>query len=144
MKKNISNNRTARISAQKEEKAEFGFCIGIDLGDKHSDVCVLDSHGEICERFRLKMKGPYWQAYFTSIPRSRVALEAGGQSRWVAELVEQCGHEVLVSNTRKVPYIHESDNKHIQAMRTSWPSCSILSRVYCIRFSTAANRRNRT
>jgi transposase len=112
MKKNISNNRTARISAQKEEKAVFAFCIGIDLGDKHSDVCVLDSQGEIRERFRLKMKGPDWQAYFTSIPRSRVALEAGGQSRWVAELVEQCGHEVIVSNTRKVPYIHESDNKH--------------------------------
>jgi transposase len=37
--------------------------------------------------------------------------QAGGQSRWVAELVEQCGHEVLVSNTRKVPYIYQSHDK---------------------------------
>jgi transposase len=40
-----------------------------------------------------------------------VAVEAGGQSRWVAEVIEKCGHEVYVSNTRKVPYIHQSDDK---------------------------------
>jgi transposase len=38
-------------------------------------------------------------------------VEAGGQSRWVAEVIEKCGHEVYVSNTRKVPYIHQSDAK---------------------------------
>jgi len=111
MKENISSNQTARNRALKETKEVFAFCIGIDLGDKHSDVCVLDSEGEIRKQFRLKMKGPDLQAYFSSIPRSRVAVEAGGQSRWVAELVEQCGHEVLVSNTRKVPYIYQSHDK---------------------------------
>jgi transposase len=29
----------------------------------------------------------------------------------VAEVIEKCGHEVYVSNTRKVPYIHQSDAK---------------------------------
>lgn len=51
------------------------------------------------------------ERYFASIPRSRVAVEAGGQSRWVAEVIEKCGHEVYVANTRKVPYIHQSDDK---------------------------------
>jgi hypothetical protein len=27
------------------------------------------------------------------------------------EVIEKCGHEVYVSNTRKVPYIHQSDDK---------------------------------
>ena len=48
--------------------------------------------------FRLRMKEKDFQTYFVSIPRSRVAVEAGGQSRWVAEIIEQCGHEVYVSN----------------------------------------------
>ena len=111
MKENTSNYRTACHDAQKEHKGTFAFYIGIDLGDKHSDVCVLDSGGEVSRRLRLRMKGADLQAYFTSIPRSQVALEAGGQSRWVAELVERCGHEVLVSNTRKVPHIYQSDDK---------------------------------
>ena len=32
-------------------------------------------------------------------------------SEWVAEVIEKCGHQVYVSNTRKVPYISESDAK---------------------------------
>ena len=112
MKEDISNCQTACNRAQKEKKEVFAFCIGIDLGNKHSDVCVLDSEGEVSERFRLRMKALDLQAYFTSIRPSRVALEAGGQSRWVAELVERCGHEVFVSNTRKVPYISQSNDKN--------------------------------
>jgi hypothetical protein len=40
-----------------------------------------------------------------------VTVEAGGQSRWVADVIEKCGHEVYVSSTRKAPYIHQSDAK---------------------------------
>ena len=77
-----------------------------------SDVCVLDPAGEVSEQFRLRMKGIDFQTYFTAIPRSRVAVEAGAQSRRVSELGDGCGHQVYVSNTRKVPYIHESDDKN--------------------------------
>jgi hypothetical protein len=56
------------------------------LGDKNSDVCVLDQRGEVGKEFRLRMKEEDFQTYFASIPRSRVAVEAGGQSRWVAEV----------------------------------------------------------
>jgi transposase len=111
MKKHTSKKQTAGQGNQKVAKEVFAFYIGIDLGDKHSDFCVLDQEGELSEEFRLQMKAPEWQEYFTSIPRSRVAVEAGGQSRWVAEVIENCGHEVYVSNTRKVPYIHDSDDK---------------------------------
>jgi transposase len=89
----------------------FAFYIGIDLGDKKSDVCVRDQAGEVIKEFGLRMKETDMRAYFASIGRSRVAVEAGGQSRWVAELIKECGHEVYVSNTRKVPYIHDSDDK---------------------------------
>ena len=107
MKKHNSNKQ---ITTKGDQKETFAFYIGIDLGDKMSDVCVLDQVGEVSEQFRLRTKGTDFQTYFTAIARSRVAVEAGAQSRWVAELVERCGHQVYVSNTRKVPYIHESDD----------------------------------
>src|SRR2546423_924944 len=110
MKKNTSKKRAAAPGKQ-EAKESFAFYIGIDLGDKHCDVCVFDGRGEVHEQFRLGMKGADLQGYFVSIGRSRVAVEAGGQSRWVAELIQRCGHEVYVSNTRKVAYIHQSDDK---------------------------------
>jgi transposase len=110
MKKNINKKQTAS-KGKKETKQDFAFYIGIDLGDKNSDVCVLDQGGEIGKQFKVRMKAEAFQEYFASIPRSRVALEAGGQSRWVAEVIEKCGHEVYISNTRKVPYISQSDAK---------------------------------
>jgi transposase len=110
MKKNTSKKQMAG-KGKKETQGDFAFYIGIDLGDKNSDVCVLSPGGEVGKQFRLRMKEEAFQEYFSSIPRSRAAVEAGGQSRWVAEVIEKCGHEVYVSNTRKVPYIHQSDAK---------------------------------
>jgi transposase len=111
MKKHSSKKQQARNVNSSKAKEVFAFYIGIDLGDKNSDFCVLDPDGEVCEEFRLKMKGADIQAYFAGIPRSRVAVEAGGQSRWVAEVIERCGHEVYVANARKVAYIYGSDDK---------------------------------
>lgn len=108
MKKHSSKQQTTPNNPDRET---FAFYIGIDLGDKHCDVCILDQAGEFHQQFRLRMKGAELQAYFSTIARSRVAVEAGGQSRWVAEQIQQCGHEVYVSHTRKVAYIHESDDK---------------------------------
>ena len=108
----MNKNTNAKRMAREETKQPLAFYIGIDLGDKNSDVCVLDQAGEVNQEFRLRMKEADVRAYFSEIGRSRVAIEAGGQSRWVAEVIEKCGHEVYVSNTRKVPYIHDSDDKH--------------------------------
>jgi hypothetical protein len=78
MKKNTSKKQMAG-KGKKETQGDFAFYIGIDLGDKHSDVCVLDPRGEVGKEFRLRMKADAFQEYFASIPRSRV-VEAGGQS----------------------------------------------------------------
>jgi transposase len=106
-----TNTKKQITSKGKLDRTGFACYIGIDLGDKDSDLCVLDPSGEVSKEFRPRMKEEDFQTYFTSIPRSRVAVEAGGQSRWVTEVIEKCGHEVYVSNTRKVPYIHQSNDK---------------------------------
>jgi transposase len=43
--------------------------------------------------------------------RARVALEAGGHSPWLSRLLEECGHEVLVANARKLRLIYQDDSK---------------------------------
>lgn len=114
MKKNTSNTKRENLQTAKaaEEKETFATYVGIDLGDKQCEVCVMDEQREVKERVRLPMKAADLQKYFSKIGRSRVAIEAGGQSRWVAEVLERCGHQVFVSNTRNVPYIHQSDGKN--------------------------------
>ena len=111
MKKNTNTKQNASKGKRTEQKETFAFYIGIDLGDKNSDVCVLNPAGEVHKEFRIRMNAAAIDEYFAGIGRSRVAIEVGGQSQWVAEVIEKHGHEVHVANTRKVAYIHESDDK---------------------------------
>jgi len=41
----------------------------------------------------------------------RVAIEAGTPSPWVGRLLEECGHEVLVANSRKLRLIYARASK---------------------------------
>lgn len=113
MKENTSKTKKqSKTTSAAEAKEAFAFYIGMDLGDRKCDVCVFNQQGDREKSFQLPMKAADLQAYLGSIGRSRVAIEAGGQSRWVAEIIEQCGHQVFVANSRKVAYIHDSDDKN--------------------------------
>lgn len=148
MKKNSNKTKKQKISSQMtaaaEAKENFVFNLGIDLGDKNCEVCVFDRKGESQESFRLPLKAESLRLYLLSIPRSRFAIEAGGQSRWVAELIERLGHQVFVSNGKKVAYTSESDDKHDPGDAYKWASCWRSSRGSCIRFSTGVRKRRRT
>ena len=82
--------------------------IGLDLGDKHSHLCVLNSAGEVEEEGRVATTAVALQRRFSSYPRSRVAIEVGTHSPWVSRLLEACGHEVLVANSRKLRMIYKN------------------------------------
>jgi transposase len=43
--------------------------------------------------------------------RARVAIEVGTHSRWVAQLLETLGHEVIVANPRQMKLITQSRRK---------------------------------
>ena len=75
MREHTNSARKSVRSEGREKKERFAFCIGIDLGDKSSDVCVLDSEGEWKKELRLSMKPAAVEAYFSRLPRNRVALE---------------------------------------------------------------------
>jgi len=85
--------------------------IGIDLGDRFSHFCVLDTDGEVVEEGRLRTTPDAFRQRFVGIAGARIALEAGTHSPWVSELLKQGSHDVLVANPGKLRMIYKSDNK---------------------------------
>ncbi len=108
--------RPRRRFAQKEDKtmpSQLGVTVGIDLGGRHSHLCLLDTQsGEIIEESRISTTPKGFERRFSGCGPMRVAIEAGTHSPWVSRLLEGCGHEVLVANARKLRLIHAGGNKN--------------------------------
>jgi transposase len=83
--------------------------IGCDLGDKMSDVCVMDASGRT-RRARVASTRKGMTTFFSREP-AHVVIEVGSHSRWVSELLERLGHRVTIANARRVKLISASDNK---------------------------------
>jgi transposase len=88
--------------------------LGIDLGDKYSHLCLLDTEsGEVIEEGRLRTVPEAFRRCFSSEQHQplRIAIEAGTHSPWVSRVLEDCGHEVLVANARKLRLIYANKRK---------------------------------
>ena len=90
----------------------FSMTIGIDLGDKHSQVCVLDAGGQIRDEIRVRTTKPGLARALAAWPGSRVVMETGTHSGWVARGLQGAGFEVIVAHARQVHLITHSDRKN--------------------------------
>jgi transposase len=80
---------------------------GLDIGDKYSYLCLIDTvSGEVIEEGRLRTIPEAFRRRFTSEQPMRIAIEAGTHSPWASRVLEECGHEVLVANARKLRLIY--------------------------------------
>ncbi len=85
---------------------------GLDLGDKYTYLCLIDTQsGEVMEEGRLRTTPEAFRRRFSSAWLLRIAIEAGTHSPWVSRVLEECGHEVLVANARKLKLIYASKRK---------------------------------
>jgi transposase len=85
---------------------------GLDLGDKYSYLCLLDTEsGEVVEEGRLRTTPEDFRRRFCSEQPLRIAIEAGTHSPWASRVLKECGHEVLVANPRKVQLIYTNKRK---------------------------------
>ena len=86
---------------------------GLDLGDKYSYLCPIDTEsGEVMEEGRLRTTPETLKRRFASErPPMRIAVEAGTHSPWASRVLEECGHEVLVANARKLRLIYANKRK---------------------------------
>jgi transposase len=85
---------------------------GLDLGDKYSYLCLIDTQsGEVMEEGRLRTNPEAFKRRFVSEQPMRIAMEAGTHSPWASRMLEECGHEVLVANARKLRLIYANKRK---------------------------------
>jgi transposase len=86
---------------------------GLDIGDKFSYLCLIDAEsGELIEEGRLRTTPEAFRRRFSSErPPMRIAIEAGTHSPWASRVLEECGHEVLVANSRKLRLIYANKRK---------------------------------
>ncbi len=89
-----------------------GLTIGIDVSDRSSCYCVLDGNGEISAEGKVRSTPEAFRQEFGGREPARVALEAGTHSRWMSALLQECGHEVVVANPRRLRLLTESDKKN--------------------------------
>jgi transposase len=85
---------------------------GLDLGDKYSYLCLLDTDsGMVVEEGRLLTTPEALRRRFASEQQMRVAIETGTHSPWVSRVLKECDHKVLVANPRKTRLIYGQGRK---------------------------------
>lgn len=96
---------------EKRSTMESQRTVGLDVGDRWTYVCVLDTGtGEVVEQGRVRTTREALERRFRC-SRMRIALEVGSQSPWISRLLERLGHEVLVANARQVALVYASRRK---------------------------------
>lgn len=95
--------------------------IGCDLGDKKSELFVLEPDGT-ARRCSIDTKRSAMRKFF-SRGRAHVVLEVGTHSRWVCAELRALGHQVTVANPRQVKLIGSSDSK------SDGKDCELLARL---------------
>lgn len=108
MKKNSKESVPMPVARSKANH----WVIGIDLGDKQSQYCVLNGKGEVAEEGTLRTTPEGFQKWQEGRKRCRIILEAGTHSPWVSRLLETAGHAMVVANPAQLPMIYASQKKN--------------------------------
>jgi len=89
------------------------YYIGLDVADKSSYVYVLNARGLRVENREIPTDKDSYRQYFGSWAKKRatVAVEAGGNSRWIHDVLTRLGLGVYIVNPNKVKLIAKSKKK---------------------------------
>jgi transposase len=104
-----------RVRSAASRRAVALLAVGMDLGDRHSEFCVLEGGDTVHSEGRLRTTELGMREFFERLAPARVAIETGTHSGWVSRLVATCGHEVVVANARELRKIHQSNHKNDRA-----------------------------
>lgn len=107
-KMKVANLQSLGGLADREAKS---LTVGMDLGDRTSAYCVRTVSQEILVEGKVATTVEGIGAAFNGWKRQRVVMETGTHSRWVAQLMDLLGHEVIVGNARKLKLISENNQK---------------------------------
>jgi transposase len=107
-----NRNRPVTKAVQTARRASTAAWIGVDLGDRWSEVCVINGAGKIIERIRVRTTPSSFGEYFQRHAGARVALETGTHSSWARRVLIRCGLAATVANAREIRKIHQSNRKN--------------------------------
>lgn len=92
-----------------------GISVGIDLGDKMSEIRILGEAGQTVEETRLATKRDVFRKYFGQFDVNQVriiAIETGTHSSWVAHVLgKEMGFSVVVGQARRLRMIWSGPRK---------------------------------
>jgi transposase len=102
------NPKMASLNPRRERPVDRGslrpncdrLTVGVDLGDRWSNYCILDLEGDTLAEGKLQTTQEDFAQLFRGLNASRVVIEVGTHSAWIWEVIRGCGHEVLVANPR--------------------------------------------
>ena len=112
--------------------------IGMDLGKKRSDVCVMGAPATVSERFKVATTRAGLTQAFANRPAAQIAIEACRWSGWVRAELMKLGHEVVLVDTTRVRALgvgqgrRKTDRRDAEALaRALWigavPQAHVLS-----------------
>jgi len=91
---------------------DISVIVGLDVSDRFSQCCVADAvSGEILEEVKVMTREASLRKQFAAAPKMRIVLETGTHSSWIARLLRELGHEVLVADARRLRFIYMADRK---------------------------------
>lgn len=81
--------------------------VGVDIGEKYLQTCEIDTDGVISESRFPNSEKKIRENFGGPVVR-RVIMEMGSHTRWIAELVQSLGHEVIIVDPRRLKLISSS------------------------------------
>jgi transposase len=74
----------------------------MDLGKKESQIAIITDAGELIEK-RIRPERERLIEFFKERPQAKILMESSTISEWVARLLEELGHEVIVADPNYAP-----------------------------------------
>jgi len=101
-------------AARREMKIDWDdvSAVGIDLGDRFSQVFCVDAAGKGLGERRVPTMAAAFEKEFGGIAPKQIAIETGTHSPWVSRLLARLGHHVTVANSRKLRLVYENRRKN--------------------------------
>jgi transposase len=85
--------------------------VGLDLGDRKHEVCVLARRGGEVWKGKVDNTREAMGALSREHRGALVVMEVGMNSPWVSRYFQGLGHRVVVANARKVRAIYQNERK---------------------------------
>jgi len=126
MKQSIADPGRKTKPARRPAIPRADLAIGIDVGDRFSEICVLDRDGAVASQTRLRTTQAALREYFSSHSPARVALETGTHSGWISRLATTWDTRSLLPTLASYARFIRATERTIEPMRRSSRAWSAL------------------